>query len=83
MFLQVGVTEKNRNLLRILWYKDDVIGGPIIKFSFVRVPYGLNCSQSLVLYIFYHTIEMNLNNVDPKVQLLAQKNFFVDECKRT
>ena len=50
MFLQCGINKKDRNLLRILWFKDHDLNGPIVTVRFKRLPYGLNCSMSMANY---------------------------------
>ena len=53
MFLQIEIPANQRNLIRILWFKDGNLNGPIITLRFKRLPYGLNCSivwQSPPLY---------------------------------
>ena len=39
MFLQVGINEGSKNLLRILWFENNELNGPVTTYRFKRQPY--------------------------------------------
>ena len=55
-FLQVGVSEAYRDLLRFLWINDCK---EVVELRFARVPFGLNCSP----FLLNATIKKHLNDV--------------------
>ena len=48
-FLQINVAEKDRDVLRFLWFDDPFTENPkIVSYRFTRVVFGLNCSPFLL-----------------------------------
>ena len=79
MFLQCGINEKDRNLLRILWFKDHDLNGPIVTFRFKRLPYGLNCSMSMANYCLKKTVDENVVGASTQTLNAAADSFYVDD----
>ena len=72
-FLQVGVRESDRNVLRFLMRIDD--SGDIQHYRFRRVPFGLCCSP----FLLNATIKVHLEEEGSVVALKALRDFYVDD----
>ena len=79
MFLQCGVNEKHRDLLRILWVENHDVDGQIVGYRFKRLPYGLNCSMSMANYCLKKTADENLINAADETVNLVHNSFYVDD----
>ena len=76
MFLQCGIQECDRDLLRILWFKDNDIDKEIVDYRFKRLPFGLNCSMSIVEYCLKRTASDNETHASAET---VNSSFYVDE----
>ena len=72
-FLQVGITPKDRDLLRIVW----IIDGQVFIYRFTRLPFGLNCSPFLLAAVMRHTLYNSDMDEETRDQILS--SFYVDD----
>lgn len=74
-FLQISVSERDRNYLRFLWYKD----GRIIVLRHCRVVFGISSSP----FLLAATLNHHFKGVEPEFQqtaTLLQNSIYVDNC---
>ena len=79
MFLQCGIHECDRDLLRILWFKDNNIDNEIVEYRFKRLPFGLNCSMSMAEYCLKKTAVDNQTGASEKTVEAVNSSFYVDD----
>ena len=79
MFMQCGVNERDRDLLRILWIKNDDLDGQVQAYRFKRLPNGLNWSMSMANFCLKKTAEENLVGVSDETVKLVYNSFYVDD----
>ena len=79
MFLQVGIPEQQRDLLRILWFKDNDLNGPIVTYRFKYLPYGLICSMSMAAHALSVIADKNQTQASPETVDMLRRNFYVDD----
>ena len=72
-FLQIEIDPKDRDLLRLLWKKDD----KVYIYRFARLPFGLTCSP----FILAATLKYHLqnSNLSPEIQKEILDAFYVDD----
>ena len=73
-FLQVGVTESDRDLLRFLWYGED---GTLEVYRFTRVPFGTGPSPFLLNATLKHHFEKVVK--DQSLLSLLFRSLYVDD----
>lgn len=74
-FLQISVTERDRDFLRFLWYKD----GEIVVLRHTRVVFGISASP----FLLGATMNHHLDNIDGEWResaVLLKKSIYVDNC---
>ena len=76
IFHQVLVPEKDRSLLRLLWWENHDISGKIL--DFVHVFEGTS-SPSCFNYALKKTALENKSNYHPELALTLKRNFYVDD----
>ena len=79
MFMQCGINEKDRDLLRILWFENHDFEAPVITYRFKRLPFGLNCSMSMADYCLKKTATDNDVRASPETVNLVINSFYVDD----
>lgn len=79
MFMQCGINEKDRDLLRILWFGNHDFEAPVVTYRFRRLPFGLNCSMSMADYCLKKTATDNDVGVSPETVNLVKNSFYVDD----
>lgn len=79
MFLQVGIPVQQRDLLRVLWFKDDDLNGGITTYRFKFLPYGLICSMSMAAFVLAQIAKLNRTNADEDTVKMLRDNFYVDD----
>ena len=80
MFLQCGINEPVRNLLRIVWFKDHDLDAPIVTYRFKRLPFGLNCSMSMANFCLKYTMDKNETGASAETIDSGKNSFYVDNC---
>ena len=73
-FLQVGVTEEDRDLLRFLWRDSE---GNVEVYRFTRVPFGTGPSPFLLNATLKHHLEKVVE--DPFLLFLLLRSLYVDD----
>ena len=79
MFMQCGINEKDRDLLRILWFENHDFEAPVITYRFKRLPFGINCSMSMANYCLKKTATDNDVGASPETVDLVKNSFYVDD----
>ena len=77
-YLQISVTERHRDFLRCLWFKDVFAAvSEVCKSRFCRVPFGAAPSQ----FLLNGTIKKIASKyeVDPEFVLKIARGFYVDD----
>ena len=79
-YLQISVDEKDRDLLRFLWFKNlfNEHQVELCKYRFTRVIFGANCSQ----FLLNATIENHVSKyavLDTEFVKKVRKKFYVDD----
>jgi hypothetical protein len=78
-FLMVGIAEKDRDVLRFLWYEDPFSPTPkLIKFRFTRVMFGVSASPFLLNATVRHHI-MRYREEDPEFVSRFRQGIYVDD----
>ena len=65
--------------MRILWFKNDDLNGPIVVFRFKRLPFGLNCSMSIASFVLWLIAETNRTGACKDALQILIKNSYVDD----
>ena len=75
-FLQIGVQEQDRNVMRFLWYADptrpEKVEGNLSTYRFCRVPFGLICSP----FLLEGTLRFHLGSYDSTVVKAISGNIY-------
>ena len=79
MFMQVGIAEKNRDLLRLLWFENHDINGKMIQCRFRVLPYGLGSSVCMSQKSLGATAEENSVNEDEDTVQMAKDDIYMDD----
>ena len=79
MFMQCGIKEEDRDLLRILWFENHDLEAPVVTYRFKRLPFGLNCSMSMADYCLKRTAVDNEVGASPETVNTVQNSFYVDD----
>ena len=78
-FLQIRVDEKDRDLLRVLWFEDDDPDNNIVEYRFKDLPFGLVSSPLMAGKALLETAKENAAKVDVRTILVLLNNFYVDD----
>ena len=77
--MQCGIVKRDRDSLRVLWFKDNDIDNDIVEYRFKRLPYGLNCSMSVADYCLRKTADDNIVGVSAAAIEAVKSGFYVDD----
>jgi hypothetical protein len=78
-FLMVGVSERDRDVLRFLWFEDPFLSPPrIIKYRFTRVVFGVSASPFLLNATIRHHV-MKYEETDPEFVSRFLHGIYVDD----
>ena len=79
-FLQISIDEKDRDVLRFLWYKvsDDKKAPRLLHLRFRRLVFGLKSSPSTLGYVINEHLS-KFENSNPDVVKLLKNQLFVDD----
>ena len=83
MFHQVKVTNKDRDLLRFLWWQDSDIERPIEQYRMCVHLFGATSSPSCANYALRKTAEAASSRYSQHVTNTILRNFYVDDCLRS
>ena len=79
-FFQIAMPEEQRDLFRIIWFKDNNIdGGDMQVYRFVRHVWGINSSPYIALLSIQHLLSENPTNACEKTLTVLEKNRYMDE----
>ena len=79
-FFQVAMPEKQRDLFRIIWFKNnDLDGGEPQVFRFSRHVWGMNSSPYVALLAIKHLITENPTNASDRTLNAIDKNRYMDD----
>ena len=79
MFNQVVVEERDRDVLRILWWKDDVIGGDVQALRYTRHPFGGVWSPSAANFAMRHAGVHFHDKFDQEAVDAVNEKFYMDD----
>ncbi|GBM35546.1 hypothetical protein AVEN_106770-1 [Araneus ventricosus] len=75
-FLMIGISEKDRDYLKFLWFGDNEQGYKTLRFK--RLPFGLCCSPAiLAMTIKYHI--KKYKSVNPECFEMLNSSLYVDD----
>ena len=80
MFHQVELPEKDRDLLRFLWWKDGNLNEQPQEYRMKVYPFGAVCSPSCANLALRKTAEDNKSEYQTKASDAVFNNFYVDDC---
>ena len=72
-FLQIEIEPNDRDLLRLLWKRDEIIS----IYRFARLPFGLTSSPFILAATLKYHLEKT--NLSPEVQKIILDSFYVDD----
>ena len=78
MFHQVHVTQRHRDVLRFLWWKDGIVGGDIVTYRMNVNLFGGVWSPACAAYVLRRTFQDYGGHYHTAVSKAA-KNFYVDD----
>ena len=79
-FFQVAMPKKQRDLFRIIWFKNnDLDGGEPQVFRFSRHVWGINSSPYVALLTIKHLITENPTNASDRTLNAIDKNRYMDD----
>ena len=79
MFMQCEIVEQDRDLLRVLWFKDNDIANGIVEYRFKRLPFGLNYSMSMADCCLKKTADDNVVVILAEAIEAVKSSFYVDD----
>ena len=72
--------EEQRDLFRIIWFKDNNIdGGDLLVYRFVRHVWGINSSPYIALFSIQHLLSENPTNACEKTLTVLEKSRYMDD----
>ena len=78
-FLQINVAEKDRDVLRFLWFEDPFAENPeLVSYRFTRVVFGLNCSPFLLNGTLRHHLMKNSESYKDEIEKIL-RCLYVDD----
>ena len=80
MFMSVQIAEEHRDLMRILWFKDDELGGEVEVYRLKDLAYGFSCSSSMATHALQQTAELNASGACEKAVRMTRESYYVDDC---
>ena len=83
MYHQVRVSQRHRNALRFLWWKDDQIGGDLVTYHMNVHLFGGVWSPSCATFALRRTAEDNKELFKQEVVDTVSSNFYVDDCLKS
>ena len=79
-FFQIAMPEEQRDLFRIIWFKDNNIdGGDMQVYRFVRHVWGINSSPYTALLSIQHLLSENPTNACEKTLTVLEKSRYMDD----
>ena len=76
----IGITEKDRDVLRFLWIDNIESQNPnVIELRFARVVFGISSSPFLLNATLQHLLEQQ-RDVDPLIVQKLARSFYVDDA---
>ena len=79
-FLQISLTEEDRDLTRFLWRKEGKLENPIEVYRFCRVPFGLTSSPFLLNAVIIHHLNEYKEKYPTTVNNLLNSTYVDDVC---
>ena len=79
MFCQVKVSPMHRDVLKLLWWKDDDYNQPAEEYRMSVHPFGAKSSPSCAGFCLRKTAE----EFDPETIETIRRNFYVDDCLKS
>ena len=80
IFLQVELPEKDRDLMRFLWWEDGDLNEPPQEYRMKVYLFGAVCSPSCANFALRKTAEDNESKYPTGVTEAVFNNFYVDDC---
>ena len=79
-FFQVSFPENQRDLFRLVWFRNsDIDGGYIQLFQFTRHVWGINSSPYIALFAIQRLISENPSDVGELTSTAIENNRYVDD----
>ena len=79
-FFQIAMPEEQRDLFRIIWFKDNNIDGRDLQvYRFVRHFWGINSSPYIALLSIQHLLSENPTNACEKTLTVLEKSRYMDD----
>ena len=78
-FLNVGIKEEHRDMLRFLWFKDPLAENPeVVQFRFNHLVFGLRPSPSILCSTIKHHLQLYRQS-EPEMTELLENSLYVDD----
>ena len=79
-FFQVSLPENQRDLFRLVWFRNsDIDGGYIQLFQFTRHVWGINCSPYIALFAIQRLISENPTDAGELTLTAIENNRYMDD----
>ena len=75
--------EGQRDLFRILWFKDNKIGGEVEEWYFAVNVWGVGSSPFIATHSIHRVTEENLTNANQPMVAAIQENTYVDDVLKS
>ena len=82
-FFQIGIPEEQRDLFRILWFKDDKIGGEVEEWNFAVHVWGIGLSPFIATHCIHRVAEENVTNASQHIVDVIHENMNVDDILKS
>ena len=79
-FFQIAMPEEQRDLFRIIWFKDNNLnGGDLQVYRFDRHVWGINSSPYIALLSIQHLLSENPTNACEKTLTVLEKSRYMED----
>ena len=79
MYMRISIPPKDRDCLRILWFRNNDLEGEIVIYHFRVLIFGATSSSAMSSFGMAEMIRVNEINASLETVAIAKKPFYVDD----